>query len=55
MTWPWVCGLCIYGARNLKLSLRRMLRLEEQYLHVAARTRQRLQQARGFLGKVVDL
>ena len=31
------------------------VRLEEQYLHVAARTRQRLQQARGFLGKVVDL
>jgi hypothetical protein len=30
------------------------LRLEEQYQHVAARTRQRLQQARGYLGKVID-
>jgi hypothetical protein len=29
-------------------------RLEEQYQHLAARTRQRLQQARGFLGKVVN-
>jgi hypothetical protein len=30
------------------------VRLEEQYQHVAARTKQRLQRARGFLGKVVD-
>lgn len=30
------------------------LRLEEQYQSVAARTRQRLQQARGYLGRVID-
>jgi hypothetical protein len=30
------------------------MRLEEQYQRVAARTRQRLQQARGYLGKVMD-
>jgi hypothetical protein len=29
-------------------------RLEEQYQQVAARTRRRLQQARGYLGKVID-
>jgi hypothetical protein len=30
------------------------MRLEEQYQRMAARTRQRLQQARGYLGKVMD-
>ena len=32
-------------------SLAPSLRLEEQYQHVAARTRQRLEQARGYLGR----
>lgn len=31
------------------------VRLEEQYQQVAARTRRRLQAARGYLGKVIDL
>jgi hypothetical protein len=30
------------------------MRLEEQYQHLAARTRRRLKQARGFLGRVID-
>ena len=34
-------------------SLATNVRLEEQYQHVAARTRRRLQQARGYLDKVI--
>lgn len=51
-------ALCIWAvylwAPQPQQDLASHLRLEEQYQHVAARTRERLQQARGFLGKAID-
>src|SRR5450432_618264 len=51
-------ALCIWAvylwSPQSQQDLASNLRLEEQYQHVAARTRQRLQAARGYLGKVID-